>query len=636
MADLSNRSASSPEPPNDSRVPIDTMVAGAVTGEAAARMAETAAFFLGGLQSAHSETPPTAGTDGAPSGAPPVGQFFHKFELLETRGGGGMGVVFKARDTKLNRDVALKTLRNTILPNSDELERFYREARAISQLIHPHIVPVLEFGEFRGTPYYVMHLAEGGTLSTWRKARPQSAERVAAVVEKIALAVDYAHRHGIVHRDIKPGNVLLTADGDPMLADFGLAYVNDSSHRLTPTDFLLGTPTYMAPEQLQGSQVDGRADIWSLGIMLYELLTGAPPFEDSDRAALFVKIATQKPARMDSAERPVDRGLERIVLRCLEKQPEERYQTASQLAADLAAWQRGEAPSQTWMEWASRWGRRVRRHPVRAAGAMLSLGLAIVLTPMVMNALDEYAPIRSEISALERGERITLIGPVGGPKWYRSFPPRQVFLQVAKDAPLRVSDAANGCILELLPGPLPLHYRLQCEIPRWSASKGRQFEQRGLVVCGVPQENDQRRQWTGIGVILEFLDPQAPQKMRVMMDLRHMEQGKHDARISRASFSVKATQLEISFSESAPPKEDRGWLRFEMEVSPEAVTAYIDGHLIGRFDPSEEVKAASVLHQREGLDDLPLNPLLDRRGGIGLWLKRTDTHVRNVIVTPIK
>jgi serine/threonine protein kinase len=636
MADSAASSESIPEPRGTSRIPdVDTLVAGALPNEAAARQVETLAFFMGQPPSAHSETPPTAGVAGQAEPMPEA-PFFHKFELLEQRGGGGMGIVFKARDTKLNRIVALKTLRNTILPNTDELERFYREARAISQLVHPHIVPLLEFGEFRGTPYYVMHLAEGGTLSAWRKAR-QPPERVATVIEKIALAVDYAHRHGVIHRDIKPGNVLLTADGEPMLADFGLAYVNDSSQRLTPTDFLLGTPNYMAPEQLRGSKVDARADIWSLGIVLYELLTGELPFDDEDRAALFVKIATHEPARMRAPNRPVDRGLESIVFRCLEKQPADRYQTAADLAADLAAWRRGEWRSQSWYDWANRWARSVSRHPVRAAGAMLSLGLAIVLTPLVINSLDEHAPIRSEISALERGEAVTLIGPVGGPKWYRSFPPNELILKMSRiGQPLEIIDAKYPCFMELLPGPLPSRYRLQCEIPRWSNSGRKLEEERGLIVCAVLQESQHRRQWTGIGVTLVFPDENNPRQVRAMMELRHIELAKNDQRINQAIFAFKDKQCEIVLNEQPRDREDHGWFHLVFEVSPEAVIASLDGHQIGRLDPAEELRAASLLQRKKGLDGQPLNLILDRRGSLGLWLRHTDTRVRNVIVTPLE
>jgi tRNA A-37 threonylcarbamoyl transferase component Bud32 len=589
----------------------------------------------------------------------PIPQYFQKFEILETRGGGGMGVVFKARDITLNRIVALKMLRNTLIPNSDELERFRREAQAISQLAHPNIVPLLEFGEFRGTPYYVMLLAEGGTLSGWRKRQPQSQQRIAATIEKIAWAVDYAHRHGIIHRDIKPSNILLTVEGEPMLADFGLAHLSNISQQLTPTDFLLGTPTYMAPEQIRGSRVDSRADIWSLGIVLYELLTGNLPFEDSDRGALFVKIATHQPPRLSTPERPVDRALERIVFRCLEKQPDDRYQTAGQLAADLAAWQRGEAPSQSWVEWASKWARRMRRHPLRAAAFMLLLGLAVICTPIVMTTLDELAPLRQDIAALERGEPITLIGPIGGPDWYRCHPENYVALVPSTVASLRMASATGQpAFLELFPKPLPSHFRVEVELPHLSPlhplqgdsrvmvnpgteSMVSHMEERGLFLAGSILEENGIKQITALIIILEqhplsVRNSQSSEIQRIArIELRHTEWRLSDNYVSQTSFQYPKAQLSFTISPPRDAKSSSAWHHLSAEVTPESITAWLDGHQIGRITGPEELMALRALCSQKGAKGQPLQPLWQRDGSVGLLLRMSDTTVRNFKITPI-
>lgn len=659
-----------PRPPIDTiRLPLDGKNLGDGNGNGngigngvAAKLAETAAFKAD-VCGPFSETPVTAEPEGqraqAPLPTPPIPQYFQKFEILETRGGGGMGVVFKARDIKLNRIVALKMLRNTILPNSDELERFQREAQAISQLAHPNIVPLLEFGEFRGTPYYVMHLAEGGTLSAWRKQQPQSQQRIAATIEKIAWAVDYAHRHGVIHRDIKPGNILLTADGEPMFADFGLAHLNSSSQHLTPTDFLLGTPTYMAPEQIRGSRVDGRADIWSLGIVLFELLTGNPPFEDSDRATLFVKIATHQPPRMNNPERPVDRALERIVLRCLEKQPEDRYQTAGQLAADLAAWQRGEAPSQSWVEWASKWARRMRRHPLRAAGIMLSLGLAVIGAPMAMTALDDLAPLREDIAALERGEPITLIGPIGGPDWYRCYPDGHVASVPSTRDSLRLSSTTpRATFLELYPKPLPTHYRVEVELPHLSTwhrvstgaqvsadptvvSTLAQMEERGLFLAASTLEENGIKQVTAVVILLENHlrpggngDPTQIQRV-ARMELRHFEWRISDNYSSLTIFQYPNAQLPFTISRQTDATAPPAWHHLSAEVTPESITAWLDGHQIGRITGPDELKGLQVLCSQKGVRGQPLQPLWHRDGSVGLLLRMSETSVRNFKITPL-
>jgi serine/threonine protein kinase len=229
--------------------------------------------------------PRTAGVPTLPAAAPPaprtVLRRVRDYELLEEIAHGGMGVVYRAWHPRLQRTVALKMIRASLLATPEEIHRFVLEAQAAAQLDHPGIVPVFDVGEHAGEYYYVMGLVEGGSLARRIRERPLPPRDAAAVVQRVAEAVEYAHRHGIIHRDLKPGNILLDADGQPKVSDFGLAkIVHDDSH-LTLTGQVLGTPAYMPPEQAAGKspEVGPAADIYSLGAILYCLLTGRPPFQ---------------------------------------------------------------------------------------------------------------------------------------------------------------------------------------------------------------------------------------------------------------------------------------------------------------------------------------------------------------------
>jgi serine/threonine protein kinase len=213
------------------------------------------------------------------------------FELLEELGKGGMGIVYRARQVKLDRLVALKLIRSGSLADTEERSRFDAEARAAARLQHPHIVQVFEVGEHDGLPYLALELVGGGSLARQCRGQPWEAHRAARLIEQLAQAVQHAHEHGVVHRDLKPDNVLLTADGTPKITDFGLARRTDIDAGLSRSGLLVGTPSYMAPEQAVGKSkaVGPAADVWSLGVLLYELLTGRPPF----RAASVFDTLTQ-------------------------------------------------------------------------------------------------------------------------------------------------------------------------------------------------------------------------------------------------------------------------------------------------------------------------------------------------------
>jgi len=227
-----------------------------------------------------------------------IGKSLGRYHILEQLGEGGMAIVYKAYDTRLERDVAVKVIRTeklTIESMTRSLKRFEREAKSLAKLTHPNIVPITDYGEHDDKPYLVMPHLPGGTLKKLLKGKPMPWENAVRLLIPIARALHYAHQQGIIHRDVKPSNILITQSGEPMLTDFGIAKIllaNEETADLTGTGMGVGTPEYMSPEQFQGKGVDVRADIYSLGVVLYEMVTGRKPYQADTPAAVLIKQAT--------------------------------------------------------------------------------------------------------------------------------------------------------------------------------------------------------------------------------------------------------------------------------------------------------------------------------------------------------
>jgi len=304
-----------------------------------------------------------------------------RFDLLEELGRGGMGMVYKAWDTELRRHVALKGMLGTVAGfDEPQAARFRHEARAVARLRHPGIIAVHEVGEVDGQAFLVMDLIEGTTLGAHLADRGRPPHEAARLVRDVAEAIAYAHREGVLHRDLKPDNILIDAAGKAYVTDFGLARdVTDvASTRLTVSGAVLGTPSYMAPEQAEGrrSDIGPRTDVWGLGAVLYEGLAGAPPFEGASMPEVVYRVVHADPTPPSRANPTVPRELEAICLRCLEKEPRRRYAGAAELAQDLGRWLAGEpvlARPATALDRAWRWSR--RRKPLAAALAGLALAV---------------------------------------------------------------------------------------------------------------------------------------------------------------------------------------------------------------------------------------------------------------------
>jgi WD40 repeat protein len=314
--------------------------------------------------------------DAGPPAAAPETPRVPGYEVLGELGRGGMGVVYKARDTRLGRTVALKMVRAGAQAGEQDLARFRAEAEAVARLPHPNIVQVYEVGEAGGQPFFALEYVEGGSLASRLDGTPWPAGPAAALVETLARALHAAHRRGIVHRDLKPANVLLAEDGTPKVTDFGLAKRLDRDGGQTQTGAVLGTPSYMAPEQAAGRSkaIGPAADIYALGAILYELVTGRPPFRAATVLDTLQQVLADEPVPTTRLNPRLARDLDTVCLKCLQKDPARRYPSAEALADDLrrfleqrpvtarpvGAWERG---------W--KW---VRRRPA-AAGL---LGLAVV------------------------------------------------------------------------------------------------------------------------------------------------------------------------------------------------------------------------------------------------------------------
>jgi peroxiredoxin/tetratricopeptide (TPR) repeat protein/tRNA A-37 threonylcarbamoyl transferase component Bud32 len=259
------------------------------------------------------------------------------YEILGELGRGGMGVVYKARHLRLNRIVALKMILAGAHAGSKEHKRFRSEAEAVARLQHPNIVQIHEVGESEGRPYFSLEYVDGGSLAQRLDGTPQAARQSAQLIEALARAMNVAHQQNIVHRDLKPANVLLNRDGTPKITDFGLAKQMDSEHAQTGTGAILGTPSYMAPEQAAGRtrEIGPAADVYALGAILYELLTGRPPFRGETPMDTMFQAISQEPVPPTRLQPKVPRDLETICLKCLQKEPAKRYPSALALAEDL-------------------------------------------------------------------------------------------------------------------------------------------------------------------------------------------------------------------------------------------------------------------------------------------------------------
>src|SRR5437763_10790852 len=296
-----------------------------------------------------------------------------------------MGVIYRARQRHSRRIVALKRMVSYHADSRETLERFRREAEAAASLDHPNILPIYEVGQAEdGLPFFSMKYAAGGSLQKAGPALRGEPRESVRLMAKVARAVQYAHEHGVLHRDLKPGNILLDGGGEPFVTDFGLAKWLDTSTDLTRTLAIFGTPGYIAPEQAKGpaAKLTPAADVYSLGAILFDLFTGRPPFLGEHALAVIQRASDEPAPRLRTLAPALDRDLETICAKCLEREPQARYQSAAELAQDLERWLEGRPiisrpvspPTRIW-----RWSRRNRKLAGATIAALVSATTAVCL-----------------------------------------------------------------------------------------------------------------------------------------------------------------------------------------------------------------------------------------------------------------
>jgi serine/threonine-protein kinase len=546
------------------------------------------------------------------SGDPLAGRSFDHYEVRALIAQGGMGVVYQAWDRRVGRLVALKMMRAGVLARPEEVERFGREAQAVVQLSHPHIVQVYDFGQSDGRPYFTMLLAPGGSLAQ-HLARFGADPRVAvALVEKVARAVQHAHSKGILHRDLKPANVLLGEGDEPLVSDFGLAkFMHTEGDALTQSGVTPGTPAYMAPEQAAGrrDEVGPRTDVWALGVILYELLTGQRPITGQSREDTLHRILTTEVPPLRSLRPGLDPALETVVLRCLEKQPARRYGTAEALAGDLGRWLRGELPPEAPARPAPRPEKR-RRWPIAAAvlavAAALSAGAGL-LWEMARPAVP-----------VQPGENppLVLIGPRGAP----SAPRWILGADGAVPGPADEGFSFNTpktAVVELLAAPPWEAYHLEAEVQHTAARRGTVGIYFGYADCPPVQPSCH---------LLCSIGFAAQGTFRGQMDMR-LWRMPDDA---PAQYAIARWPVH-TFDKVVPAGAGRAWHKLAADVYPGTVSLYFNDQCVRTLPSSEIGRQGATLFA-----DVPLDWATVPRGGVGLYMDEDGSATfRNVLVRPL-
>jgi serine/threonine protein kinase len=263
---------------------------------------------------------------------------YGRYEVVDEIGQGSMGVVYRAHDPHINRQIALKLLREDRVTNEELVQRFLKEAQAMGGLAHPNIATVYDTGRDHGTIFIAMEILRGRSLRDHMREKELHHNEIVQIGVQVAEALDFAHRKGIVHRDIKPSNIIIDPDGNAKITDFGIAHIEDPTiTQQTIPGEILGTPLYMSPEQVISKPVDGRSDLYSLGVILYEMTTGTSPYRGDNYAAIFQAILQDTPPAPELNDNPMSRKLAALIMKSLSKDPDQRFQTGSEMAQHLKA-----------------------------------------------------------------------------------------------------------------------------------------------------------------------------------------------------------------------------------------------------------------------------------------------------------
>ncbi len=527
---------------------------------------------------------------------------------------GGMGVIYRARHVGVGRIVALKMIRAEALTDPDHAQRFEREVRAAVRLSHPNVVPVYDVGQHQGQQYYTMALLTGN-LSGQRQRLAEDARAVVILMEKIARAVHYAHEQGVVHRDLKPSNILIDERGEPQVSDFGLAKLAEPDLELTRTGMVLGTPTYMAPEQAAGRvrEVCPATDVWALGVMLFELLTGRKPFVGETAEEVKQRILYFQPPAPRTVCPRLAPALEAIILRCLEKKPRDRYPTAAALAEDLDRFLRGERVATPRRGW-TRWLRNTfRKHPLQAATA-LCLTAVLAWATLALFSAGKPVPQPDALPAL------VLLGD-GAPSGPLNWVLGDKDAVVESDRPFRVR-AKGLAVLEL---------QAHCRWDRFRLEAKVRHED-----C-LPNEDGE------VGIFVAHQEYNAPQgQYHGMAKFGFADQGKgsyrgktdfriwHVSTLSPQMGAYSAVGVPHHFDLVQQMGAPSSWRKIALEVTPGAVQAFWEDQPVAEISLERMVnKETAVAH------NLPfLHWQFNPAAGVGIYVDQGTASFQDVTVRP--
>ena len=602
------------------------------------------------------DAPNAAATVAGPNGRPRV---FGPYELLERVGQGGMGVVYRARQLSLNREVALKLIRGGAAASPEELARFRVEGEALARLRHPGVLLIHDLGEHEGELYLAAEYVAGGSLAHKLEDGPLPERTTADLLRQVALAVQAAHEARVVHRDLKPSNILLDNNGVPKVGDFGLAKLLDAESGQTVSGALLGTPSYMAPEQTGGRsrEVGPAADVYALGAVLYECLTGKPPFRAARRTETLEQVRTREPVPPSRLKPGLAAELEAVCLKCLEKAPSRRYPSAQALADDLACWLHGEPTRVRPASRLTRIGKSMRRHPrLSLAAAVTVLALVVLSAGLILFEPDRAA--RAIEARLERGEAVTLIGDTGEPKWSHWLSgERSARGQRGADGTFSVYTPSVS-LLELVRDPHRPRYRLRAQVRH---DTSRDTGAIGLFFCA------QRPGSPGAGFAflqLTFNDISSPgpQLERMTPEARRLVlrslKGRPPNEVPRAPVRLGlclhaeragAPPWYHDWSSSTPKLfepagfADRPWRTLVVEVTPAGVSGFwgAERAKVGELSFAEAVRGADhvldFLRQTfpNDVTAQALQPALAPGGSLGLFVSNGTASFRRVVIEPV-
>lgn len=581
------------------------------------------------------------------------------YAVLGVLGRGGMGVVFRAVHRGLKRPVALKTLHPGAYARPESLARFRLEGEAVARLDHPNIVRVYDCGESGGQPYLAMELVEGEALALKLGCDVLPCDEAARLVRELAAAIAYAHDQGVIHRDLKPSNVLIDRSGRPKVVDFGLARLLGDGPNLTASDAVMGTPSYMAPEQADGrpGDVDERTDVYALGIILYEALTGAPPFVAESRLQV-IQLVRKGEFVPPSRSRPdVPPALETICLKCLEPLQKDRYRNAHELGQELDRFFKHE-PIRTRRPSRWRWvGRAARRRaPAALAVVLLAGGLIGATAAFLPQGAKAVVPdgesdaVRRELEAeLDKGRPVTLVGETGYPKWFRwrvGKNAQRTHIEPDGTFSAEVIDRHSLGVLELLPDARTDRFKLTAQVRHDLGGYG------GFVGLYVghrtyPWQTAEihclhHTRFSAVTRTPMIIRPGTGKPIVTDNETHHMSlvTRLHTGAAAPLNMDQELNDAGGGRMVALGPRNGV-WHDFELDVSPDGIVATMAGHVMkipGADLTPESLFEKAVLIRNRHPDDPAiqnLRPEFTPKGGLGLVVfPNAAASIRRVTVTP--